>query len=151
MSLQLMVLHPCKTINLVFKPIILINLNATLSIEGIVIMKTYIFILLACVLTSCSTARTLNPSNNHIEISHNGKKSYCKKIPRIYSGIAYNVCLVYGEPGTLNNTITSINHVPFFIIDTTLSAVADTVVLPYTVYQQFQKGSIDVNLCSAAL
>jgi uncharacterized protein YceK len=39
----------------------------------------------------------------------------------------------------------TLSGVPVFFIDTILSAVADTVVIPYTAVQQYQKGNIDVN------
>ncbi|WP_407832118.1 YceK/YidQ family lipoprotein [Vibrio rotiferianus] len=34
---------------------------------------------------------------------------------------------------------------PFFVFDSVFSAIADTLVLPYTITMQAEKGSIDVN------
>jgi uncharacterized protein YceK len=99
-------------------------------------------VLLCC---SCATVKTLDPPGNHVNISHYGKKSYCDDIPRIYSGLAYNFCLMYGEPSRTVNIGDSLNGVPFVLLDTVFSAATDTLVLPYTIVTQSQKGSIKVN------
>ncbi|NMH64468.1 YceK/YidQ family lipoprotein [Shewanella salipaludis] len=96
-------------------------------------------------LTACSTINTLSPEQEHIDIAYHGRKSYCDEIPRIYSGVAYNVCLVKGEPSQTTDLGSSFNGVPFFVIDTVFSAAADTLVLPYTLYQQARHGNIAVN------
>lgn len=108
-------------------------------------MKGFFYTLLALCTFSCSTIKTIDPLNNHVNISHNGKKSYCEEIPRIYSGISYNLCLLYGEPSTRVNVGSTLNGVPFVFIDSAFSLVSDTVVLPYTIVMQANKGSIKVN------
>lgn len=108
-------------------------------------MKGFISIVLVVCVSSCATIKTIDPPKNHISISHYGKKSYCEEIPRIYSGISYNFCLLYGEPSKRVNMGSSLNDVPFFIIDTAFSVVSDTVVLPYTIVMQADKGPIKVN------
>lgn len=104
--------------------------------------------IMCCLLTlfcfSCSTIKTINPPQDHVNISYKGKKSYCKKIPRIYSGISYNACLLYGEPSNVTN-IDSFNGVPFIFIDSAFSVITDTIVLPYTITTQVNKGDIKVN------
>lgn len=108
-------------------------------------MKEFIGILLALSTFSCSTIKTIDPPNNHVNISYNGKKSYCEKIPRIYSGISYNLCLLYGEPSKRVNVGSSLNGIPFVFIDSAFSVVSDTIVLPYTIVMQANKGAIKVN------
>jgi len=108
-------------------------------------MKGFTFIILALCTCSCATIKTIDPPKNHINISHYGKKSYCENIPRVYSGISYNLCLLYGEPSKEVNIGSSLNGFPFVFIDSAFSVVADTVVLPYTITMQANKGSIKVN------
>lgn len=108
-------------------------------------MKGFISLLLVLCATSCATVKTLDPPANHVDISHYGKKSYCEEIPRIYSGVSYNFCLLYGEPSERVNVGSSFNDVPFVVIDTTFSAITDTIFLPYTIVMQAEKGSINVN------
>ncbi|MFT7007209.1 MAG: hypothetical protein ACJAXJ_001723 [Colwellia sp.] len=108
-------------------------------------MKGFTCILFALCTSSCATIKTIDPPKNHINISHYGKKSYCENIPRIYSGISYNVCLLYGEPSKSVNIGSSFNNVPFVVIDTAFSAVSDTIALPYTIVMQADKGPIKVN------
>ncbi|GGW61315.1 YceK/YidQ family lipoprotein [Alishewanella tabrizica] len=108
-------------------------------------MKIFLLSVSAVFLTACATVKTLPPSITHVSIEHHGKKSYCKEIPRVYSGFAFNLCKLNGEPSRQENLGSSFNNVPFFVIDGTFSLVADTVVLPYTLYTQSQHGSIDVN------
>jgi hypothetical protein len=52
---------------------------------------------------------------------------------------------MYGEPSNKTNIGSSVNNVPLVFIDTVLSAVSDTVVLPYTIVMQAEKGDIKVN------
>lgn len=108
-------------------------------------MKGFITVLLALSTFSCATIKTINPPKNHINISHYGKKSYCENIPRVYSGLSYNICLLYGEPSKSVNIGSSLNDIPFVVIDTAFSAVTDTIVLPYTIVMQADKGSLKVN------
>lgn len=108
-------------------------------------MKLVFIIILAFCCCSCATLLTINPDNNHVRIEHRGKKSYCQEIPRVYSGFMYNICFLYGEPSRRKNLGSTIGGTPFFVIDATLSLVADTIVIPYTAYQQAEKGSIKVN------
>uniref|UniRef100_A0A486XU33 YceK/YidQ family lipoprotein n=1 Tax=Rheinheimera sp. BAL341 TaxID=1708203 RepID=A0A486XU33_9GAMM len=96
-------------------------------------------------LSACATVKTLTTTTSHVNIEHHGKRSYCQSIPRIYSGFSYNLCKLHGEPSRQVNLGDSFNNVPFFIIDGTFSLVADTVILPYTLYTQNKHGSIDVN------
>lgn len=108
-------------------------------------MKRLFIFAAALLLSACATVKTLPPSTTHVTIDHYGKKSYCKEIPRVYSGFAFNLCKLNGEPSQHENLGSSFNNVPFFIIDGAFSVVADTVVLPYTLYTQSQHGSIVVN------
>ncbi|MFT6895706.1 MAG: hypothetical protein ACJA13_000103 [Paraglaciecola sp.] len=52
---------------------------------------------------------------------------------------------MYGEPSRTVNIGDSFNGVPFVLLDTVFSAATDTLVLPYTIVTQSQKGSIKVN------
>ena len=108
-------------------------------------MKGIICLLSLLCCASCATIKTLDPIGNHVNISHKGKKSFCDEIPRMYSGSAYNFCLMYGEPSKRPNVGDSINGVPFVFVDNVFSLVSDTIVLPYTVVSQIKKGPIKVN------
>ena len=97
----------------------------------------FVLLILMCV-QACGTITTL--SNTDQRISSNLKKAntYCENVPRVYSGVSYNLCYLNAKPndyGSLGNA---------YLIDVVLSSVSDTLVLPYTIYQQFEKGSIQV-------
>ena len=108
-------------------------------------MKTLIAALLIVSCAACSTFKTVAPDRGRVDISSQGYDSNCNKIPRIYSGVSYNVCLLNSEPNS--NAIGGIGllGVPLIFIDTMCSAIADTVILPYTIYTQVNDGSIKVN------
>lgn len=100
-----------------------------------------VFVLVAA-LTGCGTVQTLAPDQGKVSISYNDKKSYCQSIPRIYSGVAHNFCLMYGEPSKTSYTAAA--DLPVWAIDTMLCAVTDTLALPYTVTRQLKDGSLKV-------
>ncbi|MFC3150622.1 YceK/YidQ family lipoprotein [Litoribrevibacter euphylliae] len=108
-------------------------------------MERYvILVMIGLFLTGCGTVKTLNPVDNKVTITYQGKKSKCKTIPRIYSGVAYNFCLLHGEPSQTSNLGTSINGFPIEFYDFAFSFVGDTALLPYTVYAQANDGPIKV-------
>ncbi|MGJ8691466.1 MAG: YceK/YidQ family lipoprotein [Thalassotalea sp.] len=108
-------------------------------------MKTIIGITLVLFICSCATIKTVEPTHNHVDISHGKYKSNCKSIPRIYSGTYYNICILYGEPNKSTSTDTAKHSFHYWAIDSAFSIVSDTVILPYTIYSQIDKGSLDVN------
>ncbi len=93
-------------------------------------------------LTACGTVQTLAPEQGKVKISYNDKNSYCQSIPRVYSGVAHNFCLMYGEPSKTSYTAAA--DLPVWAIDTMLCAVTDTLALPYTVTRQIKDGSLKV-------
>ena len=96
-------------------------------------------------LSACATVKTLPPSTTHVDIEYEGKRSYCDSIPRVYSGVAYNLCTLFGEPNPRANINTTMHTIPLFMLDSGLCLVTDTLALPYTIYTQNKHGSIDVN------
>ncbi|MFA0811857.1 YceK/YidQ family lipoprotein [Microbulbifer epialgicus] len=109
-------------------------------------MKKLLYLATTSILcVSCATVKTVNPNNNQIDISHEGHKSYCESIPRIYSGTSYCFCLLNSEPSERVNRGSTINNIPLVAVDAVFSVAADTVVLPYTIFTQANKGNIEVN------
>jgi uncharacterized protein YceK len=108
-------------------------------------MKIFNAALLVVSCTACSTFKTMAPTNGQINISHDGYDSKCNKIPRVYSGVAYNFCRLNSEPNTSGYDGLAGFGVPIIFLDTVCSAVADTVALPYTIYTQVNNGNIKVN------
>jgi uncharacterized protein YceK len=107
--------------------------------------RTIMLIIILIMTPGCGTIRTVNPASGHVEISYAGYKSYCKKIPRIYSGVFYDACLLYGEPNYEASERSAGQFFNFLLADGVLSFGLDTVILPYTAIKQFSDGSIFVN------
>lgn len=108
-------------------------------------MKKISLIFLMIVCSACATVKTVDPQRNRITVEYRGAKTYCETIPRIYSGVTYNLCMFYGEPNRQVTPAMSAILIPYRITDTVLSAVADTIVLPYTLFLQHEKGAMLVN------
>jgi uncharacterized protein YceK len=108
-------------------------------------MKIFIAAILITFCTACSTLKTVAPDRGRVDISSQGFDSNCNKIPRIYSGVSYNLCLLNSESNSNAIGGVGLMGVPLIFIDTVCSAVADTVFLPYTIYTQVNDGSINVN------
>lgn len=107
-------------------------------------MKKLALIIATAVLSACGTMKTVDAQRSRITINSSGAKSYCQSIPRVYSGVSHNWCTFYGEANYNIPVAKSAVMIPLMFIDTAASAVADTVVLPYTIYLQAEKGSIKV-------
>jgi uncharacterized protein YceK len=107
--------------------------------------KIILLIIIFIMIQGCATIRTLNPASNHVEIAHKKYKSYCKKIPRIYSGSFSLLCKLYGEPNYEESASAAKDNFTTIFIDGLFSFGLDTAVLPYTVTRQYRNGSISVN------
>ena len=104
-----------------------------------IIASTIVSLLTA--LKGCGSLTT-NIANEHTVVSNLSRQnSHCESIPRIYSGVAYNVCMMNSSPqDSYHNYI----KLGLTIIDTAACTLADTLFLPYSAYQQSRRGSIDI-------
>ena len=72
----------------------------------------------------------------------------CSYIPYVYSGVAYNFCIVNAEYSGSDEHITyragDGGNVAFLALDAVLSGVVDTIALPYTWSMQNRYGSISI-------
>ncbi len=103
-------------------------------------MRTPLILVSLLCIQSCGTVTTLSEPDQRISDRLRKNNSYCESIPRVYSGLSYDLCRFNSKPpGTQVDFIAG-----FYLLDGVLSAVSDTVVLPYTIYQQVDKGSIPI-------
>ena len=93
-------------------------------------------------LSGCGTVTTLANSDQQISSKLLKRNTYCHSVTRVYSGVAYDLCTLHSKPSGIE-----IDWVlGFYMFDGALSAVADTLVLPYTIFQQSTEGSLQVAL-----
>ncbi len=98
---------------------------------------------------SCGSLSTLPRSDQAIKSSLVKRNTKCAYIPYVYSGVAYDFCVLNAEwNGTsepANGAQTGNGDAAFFVaFDVVLSGVIDTLALPYTVPMQSKYGSISV-------
>lgn len=89
-------------------------------------------------LNGCGTLNTVLRDDVSATRELRNQKTYCQSIPRVYSGLAFDFCLLNAPPdytGVL---------VPLVLVDLAASGIADTVVLPYTIYQQSTFGNMGI-------
>lgn len=100
------------------------------------VLKPWIIGFLLASLSGCGTLTTLMDEPGAADDLAKWR-SNCEEIPRFYSGAAYQFC-------NLNSPARSGSHwsAPPVLLDMVLSAIADTVMIPYTGYQQYKHGSI---------
>lgn len=124
---------------------------ATLGLFAVIIwrntrmldMKTLIPWIIAASLTGCGTIKTLTDEDGAADDLARWE-SNCSVVPRIYSGAAYQFCNLDSAPRVKNVPAWEMQPPESYLLDLGLSAVADTLVLPYTAYQQVVRGSIEV-------
>ena len=89
-------------------------------------------------LAGCGTVNTVLQDDAGAARDLRKQKTYCQSIPRIYSGLAYDFCVLNAPPDPTGFLV------PFILLDLTLSGVFDTVFLPYTIYRQSTDGNIKI-------
>ena len=92
----------------------------------------------ALTLSGCGTALTVLQDDSDAARSLRKQKTYCQSIPRVYSGLAYDFCVLNASPDPTGVLL------PFVLLDMPLSGVFDTVSLPYTIYRQVTDGNISI-------
>lgn len=93
---------------------------------------------LSLALSGCGTVSTVLQGDEDAARGLRKQKTYCQSIPRIYSGMAYDFCVLNAPPDPTGFLV------PFILLDLTLSGVFDTVSLPYTIYRQATDGNISI-------
>ncbi len=106
--------------------------------------KVLVACLLAVLGTGCGTINTTFRGDQLAADKLNRHGSYCSEVPRPYSGVSYNACLFHAEPRT-HPPLFNHDWIPLLVMDAVASAVADTLLLPYTVIRQMEQGSIQVD------
>lgn len=103
-------------------------------------MKLLFYILLCSTLYGCGTINTLSKPDEQITKNLKKNNTYCESIPRVYSGLSYDFCILHSSPSTVY-----VNWIlGFYLIDGIVSAVTDTIALPYTIVQQTDKDSLEI-------
>ncbi|MGY2259013.1 YceK/YidQ family lipoprotein [Pseudomonas sp. SDO55104_S430] len=89
-------------------------------------------------LTGCGTFATVFQDEAEAAQGLRKQKTYCQSIPRTYSGLAYDFCVLNAPPDPTGMFL------PFILADMALSGALDTVALPYTLYRQTTDGNISI-------
>ena len=101
-------------------------------------MKLWIGLACGLALSGCGTIETVSDESKAVDnLARWG--SDCHSISRAYSGLAYQFC-------NLNGPARSGNHwsAGTVFVDMGLSTIADTLILPYTGYQQYKRGNVPI-------
>ncbi|MFO7593863.1 MAG: YceK/YidQ family lipoprotein [Pseudomonadota bacterium] len=94
-------------------------------------------------LTGCGTVNTVFRGDAVTSRTLKEYRTHCETIPRMYSGVAYDFCMLHGEPASIPSSQFQYG-VPAVISDSVFSAVLDTFVLPYTIFRQVKDGNITI-------
>ncbi|KRP72536.1 lipoprotein [Pseudomonas paralactis] len=105
-------------------------------------MKVLVLACIALTMAGCGTVTTALRDDAVTVRSLKANKTYCQSVPRIYSGVTYNLCILNGPPNSRGDV--TVNNVPWTLIDIPLSGITDTLLLPYTIYRQSADGSIEL-------
>ncbi|RFQ28681.1 YceK/YidQ family lipoprotein [Pseudomonas sp. ATCC 13867] len=106
-------------------------------------IRLSVLLMLAAGLAGCGSMHTLRSdevvSTRDIKL----EGTYCEAIPRVYSGVTYDLCWMHGEPFVPRGGVSGATVV-WPLADMLLSGLTDTVSLPYTLYRQHRDGSIQL-------
>ncbi|MCP1625623.1 YceK/YidQ family lipoprotein [Pseudomonas nitroreducens] len=108
-------------------------------------------LLMAGLLSGCGSYHTLRSDDVVRASDLRLKGTYCGSIPRVYGGVVWDACQLFGEPPVQDGytpAATPANYKfgrPILpVLDMALSGVVDTLALPYTIYRQNRDGSIEL-------
>lgn len=106
--------------------------------------KVLLLTLMVLSATGCSTFTSLSASNAEIVHRVKQKRTYCHKVTKVYGGAALSICSNfhsgYDRASSYVPLTTESELVDFFS-----SIILDTLVLPYTIYEQVRYGSVVIN------
>lgn len=105
-------------------------------------MKVQVLMLAVLILGGCGTVQTVAFSDQKAAQSLRDNKTYCGAVPRIYSGVTYDFCMLNAELKDGVDAFDYKNTNPGLLIDAAASGILDTFLLPYTIYKQGADGSI---------
>lgn len=108
-------------------------------------MKFAVLILFTVFVVGCGTLKTTALDEPRIEIGTKSKRSLCSSIPHVYSGVFHNFCWLHREANSNYPALSSSGDAPIIVVDTVLSGIMDTILLPYSIYKQVNEGSIKVD------
>lgn len=105
--------------------------------------KNLFVIFIAFICSGCGSLETL-PPGREFDLKHNERyeKTYCKKIPRIYSGVSLDVCMFFIGPPFPEDKEYDGPGLYSYLTDIIFSFAVDTLALPYTTFRQFRDGSL---------
>jgi len=102
------------------------------------IKKAVMLAVVSWALSGCGTALTVLQSDADVASDMRKQKTYCQSVPRIYSGLAFDFCVLNAPPDPTGFLV------PFVLLDLPLSGLFDTVSLPYTIYRQIEDGNLSI-------
>ncbi|MBW1250628.1 YceK/YidQ family lipoprotein [Pseudomonas tolaasii] len=109
-------------------------------------MKMLIALFLAASVTGCGTISTVFRDDSTVSQSLGNRRTYCDSIPRVYSGVAYDFCVLSAPDTAPGGSATEVvPALQLVLVDMVFSGVFDTVVLPYSAYQQCRYGNLAVS------
>lgn len=104
--------------------------------------RTSTLLLAAALCSGCGTLSTTFTADETARERLNGLRTHCSSVPRTYSGVSYDFCVLNAEPGHFGHVAPGL---PLVLFDLVLSGIADTLTLPYTIFLQSRDGNLDLN------
>jgi uncharacterized protein YceK len=106
------------------------------------IVRLLVLVGMTLIMGGCGTVTTVFRGDDVTVRELKGKKTYCQSVPRVYSGVAYDLCVLHGPANSADGL--SLNGIPWAVLDVPVSGVLDTLILPYTIYRQRADGSVEL-------
>ncbi len=103
-------------------------------------MKSCFVLLIVLFTTGCGSLSTVSQPDSYARLNLNHVDTRCQSLPRVYSGVLYDICAVDSKA----EQVQQIWMTSFHLIDIIPSALIDTILLPYTWYLQKEKGNINL-------
>lgn len=104
----------------------------------------FLFVIMSLLLSGCGTINTVFRGDDVAGQNLRESKTNCGSIPRVYSGVFYDLCILNGPPSTSEKNPAAPQLTPLLLVDFIPSGALDTLLLPYTIYSQVADGNIEI-------
>ncbi len=106
--------------------------------------RVLLLTMVTVIIQGCGSFSTVGRDPYAVKAELIQHKTKCRSIPQIYSGVVYDACRANNKKSNPGSDLFGGVELSLLSIDMIPSFIMDTFALPYTAYQQYKLGNINI-------